>query len=141
MTEKNEPFRYIGKHRRAVEHKRFVVGQGHFAADVQLPGLLHVALIASPYASAKILSIDASAALAMPGVHAVVTGEELCAAIEPILPGVDAPQVTRYPLARGVTRYSGEWVAAGVADSRALPESAPERGLVADGAVGPAIAP
>ena len=37
-------FRYIGRHRRAVEHRRFVTGQGHFAADVQLPGLLHVAI-------------------------------------------------------------------------------------------------
>jgi len=48
------PFRFIGKHRRAVEHKRFVLGQGHFAADIQLQGMLHIALVASPYASAKI---------------------------------------------------------------------------------------
>jgi len=126
MTEKAQEFRFIGKHRRAVEHKRFVLGQGNFAADVQLPGMLHVALIASPYACAKILSIDASAALAMPGVHLVLTGDELCAAIEPILPGVDAPQVTRYPLAKGLARYSGEWVLAVVAESRALAEDAAE---------------
>jgi 2-furoyl-CoA dehydrogenase large subunit len=130
MAERNEPFRFVGKHRRAVEHKRFVIGKGHYAADVQLPGMLHVALIASPYASAKILSIDSSAALAIPGVHAVLTGEELCAAIDPLLPGVDAPQVTRYPLARGVTRYAGEWVVAVVADSRALAEDAAELVMV-----------
>jgi 2-furoyl-CoA dehydrogenase large subunit len=137
MQQNNSPsnpatdsFRFIGKHRRAVEHKRFVVGKGRYAADFQLPGMLHVALVASPHASARIVSIDASQALAMPGVHAVLTGDELCAAIEPILPGVDAPQVTRYPLANGVSRYSGEWVAAVVADSRALAEDAAELVMV-----------
>lgn len=130
MTEKDGAFRFVGKHRRAVEHKRFVVGKGCYAADVQLPGMLHVALVASPYASAKIVSIDASAALALPGVYAVLTGDELCAATEPLLPGVDAPQVTRYSLARGVTRYSGEWVAAVVAESRALAEDAAELVMV-----------
>ena len=119
-------FRYIGKHRRAVEHKRFVVGKGRYAADIQLPGMLHIALVASPYASAEIKRIDASEALAMPGVHAVLTGEELCRHIDAMLPGVDAPQVTRYPLASDVTRYAGEWVAAVVADSRALAEDAAE---------------
>ena len=126
MTMNKAPFRFIGKHRRAVEHKRFVVGKGRYAADIQLPGMLHIALVASPYASAKIKNIDASEALAMPGVHAVLTGEELCRHIDAMLPGVDAPQVTRYPLAFDVTRYAGEWVAAVVADSRALAEDAAE---------------
>lgn len=120
------PFRFIGKHRRAVEHKRFVVGKGRYAADIQLPGMLHIALVASPYASAKIKNIDAAEALAMPGVHAVLTGAELCQHIDAMLPGVDAPQVTRFPLAFDVTRYAGEWVAAVVADSRALAEDAAE---------------
>jgi 2-furoyl-CoA dehydrogenase large subunit len=126
----SEAFRFIGKHRRAVEHRRFVEGKGQFAADVQLPGLLHVALVASPYASAKILSIDASAALALPGVHAVLTGEELCRATDPLLVGVDAPHVVRYPLADGVARYAGEWLAAVVAESRALAEDAAELVIV-----------
>ncbi len=119
-------FRYIGRHRRAVEHKRFVFGQGRYAADIQVPGLLHVAIVASPYASAKILSIDVSEALAMPGVHAVLTGEEFHANTEPSLPGVDAASVTRYSLAKDVVRYAGEWVVAVVADSRALAEDASE---------------
>ena len=123
-------FRYIGKHRRAVEHKRFVLGQGQYAADIHRQGMLHVALVASPYASAKILNIDVSQALTLPGVHAVLTGQELRAATDPVLPGVDAPQVTRYALASEVTRYAGEWVAAVVADSRALAEDAAEQVLV-----------
>ena len=119
-------FRYIGRRRRAVEHKRFVLGQGRYAADVAPPGLLHVAIVASPHASARIVSIDTSAALALPGVHAVLTGDELTPEIEPMLPGVDAPEVKRYPLAQGVVRYAGEWVVAVVADSRALAEDATE---------------
>lgn len=130
MADQPGNFRFIGKHRRAVEHKRFVVGQGRYAADVQLPGLLHVALVASPYASAKILSIDASAALAMSGVHAVLSGDELRAATEPMLAGVDAPQVTRFPMASNVARYAGEWVVAVVAESRALAEDAAELVMV-----------
>ncbi|MFZ9550552.1 MAG: xanthine dehydrogenase family protein molybdopterin-binding subunit [Hylemonella sp.] len=128
MAETNPSnFKYIGKHRRAVEHKRFVRGQGRYAADIQLPGQLHVAIVASPYASARIVRIDTEAALQMPGVHAVVTGEELQAHTEPMLPGVDAPKVRRYALAHGVVRYSGEWVVAVVAESRALAEDAAER--------------
>ena len=126
MAETPNSFRFIGKHRRAVEHKRFVVGKGQYAADIQKAGLLHVALVASPYASARIVAIDASRALALPGVHAVLTGEELRQGTEPTLPGVDAPQVTRYPMAVDVTRYAGEWVAAVVADTRALAEDAAE---------------
>lgn len=125
-----QAFKYIGRHRRAVEHRRFVTGQGHYAADVALPGLLHVAIVASPYASARIVSIDTSAALSMTGVHAVLTGDELTPAIDPMLPGVDAPKVARYPLARGVVRYAGEWVVAVVAETRALAEDAAEMVMV-----------
>ena len=120
------PFRYIGKHRRAVEHRRFVTGQGRYAADIRLPGLLHVAIVASPHASARILSIDTAAALAMPGVHAVLTGEEMQPELDPMLPGVDAPEVRRFPLARGIVRYAGEWVVAVVAETRAIAEDAAE---------------
>jgi 2-furoyl-CoA dehydrogenase large subunit len=122
----NANFKYIGKHRRAVEHRRFVVGEGNFAADIHLRGMLHVAILASPYAHAKIKSIDGSAALAMPGVHTVITGADLFSDTDPILPGVDAPLVKRYPMAIDIARYAGEWVAAVVADTRALAEDAVE---------------
>ena len=124
MTEKR--FKYIGKQRRAVEHRRFVVGQGRYAADIHLRDMLHVAIVASPYAHAKIKSIDASAALSLPGVHAVVTGADLFADTDPTLPGVDAPLVKRYPMAIDVARYAGEWVAAVVAETRAIAEDAIE---------------
>jgi 2-furoyl-CoA dehydrogenase large subunit len=119
-------FRYIGKPRRAVEHRRFVLGQGRYAADIQLPGMLHTALVASPHASARIVSIDTSLAEALPGVHGVFTGEQLARDVDPVLPGVDAPRVQRLPLADQVVRYAGEWVVAVVAESRAIAEDAAE---------------
>ncbi len=120
-------YRYIGKKRRTKEDPRFVTGRGRFVADIGLAGMKHVALVTSPHASAKIKAIRTNKAAAMPGVRCVLTGEELCANVEAMMPGVDAPKVTRYPLARGVVRYAGEWVVAVVADTRALAEDAAER--------------
>src|SRR6266850_256464 len=119
-------FRYIGATRRAKEHPRFVSGRGRFVADVALSGMKHVALVASPHATARIVSIRTDAARALPGVHTVLTGEELCAATDSLATGVDAPKLTRWALARDRVRYAGEWVAAVVADSRALAEDAAE---------------
>ena len=119
-------FRYIGTKRRTKEDPRFVSGRGRYVADVDLPGMKHVALLASPHPSARITAIRTDAARAAPGVLYVLTGEEFCAATEPLLSGVDAPQVRRYALADGVVRYAGEWVAAVVAESRALAEDAVE---------------
>lgn len=122
----NGPFRYIGKPRRAVEHQRYVLGQGRYAADIQLPGMLHTAILASPYASARIVSIDTAGAEALPGVAGVFTGAQLAKDLDPVLPGVDAPRVTRLPMASDVVRYAGEWVVAVVAQSRAIAEDALE---------------
>jgi 2-furoyl-CoA dehydrogenase large subunit len=119
-------FRYIGAKRRTKEHPRFVTGRGRYAADIALPGLKHVALVASPHASAKILSISTETAHAAPGVHYVLTGEEFCTATDSLPIGVDAPKITRWALARERVRYAGEWVAAVVADTRALAEDAAE---------------
>ena len=129
MSTAPEPtaFRYIGKQRRTKEDPRFVTGRGRYVADIALPGMKHVALVTSPHASARITAIRTDAALAMTGVHYVLTGEELCANVDPLLVGVDTPKVVRYPLAHGVVRYAGEWIVAVVADSRALAEDAAEK--------------
>ncbi|MBT5264987.1 MAG: xanthine dehydrogenase family protein molybdopterin-binding subunit, partial [Rhodospirillaceae bacterium] len=118
--------KYVAKKRRPREDRRFVAGAGRFAADVHVPGTKHMAVTASPYPAARIISIDASAALAMPGVIGVVTGNELAEATNALASGVDIPKVKRYPLAVGQTRYAGEWVVAIVADSRAQAEDAAE---------------
>ena len=118
--------RYVSATRRVREDRRFVVGKGRYAADVEAKDALHVALVPSPHPAARILGIDTSEALAMRGAHYVLTGEELAGATNPLLNGLDTPQVRRYPLAVGQTRYCGEWVAAVVADTRALAEDAAE---------------
>jgi 2-furoyl-CoA dehydrogenase large subunit len=123
-------FKYVSRKRRVREDRRFVSGQAIYVGDVTPPGTLHVAVLTSPYACARIVSIDTAAALAMPGVRAVIGGRELAAATDALLIGVDAPRVIRYPLAVDRARYAGEWVAAVVADTRALAEDARERILI-----------
>jgi 2-furoyl-CoA dehydrogenase large subunit len=120
------PFRYVSKPRRTQEDRRFVAGHGTYVADVAPDNVLHLALVPSQEPAARILSIDKSAALALPGVHDVITGEELAAAVEPMMNGLDTPAVERYPMAVDRIRYCGEWVAAVVADSRAIAEDAAE---------------
>ncbi|HXN67808.1 MAG TPA: molybdopterin cofactor-binding domain-containing protein, partial [Bradyrhizobium sp.] len=120
-------FRFVSTNRRVREDRRFVAGRGHFVADVALEGMLHVAVLPSQHPAARIVAIDATAALAMPGVHYVLTGEELAAATDPLMNGLDTPLVKRHPLAVGQVRYAGEWVVAVVADSRALAEDAAEK--------------
>jgi len=119
-------FRYVSSDRRVREDRRFVAGKGRFAADIALPGTRHVALITCPHPAARIVSVDKTAALAMSGVHYVIEGKELAAATLPLMTGLDTPNVPRRPLALDVARYAGEWVAAVVADSRALAEDAAE---------------
>ena len=119
-------FRYIGTQRRTREDPRFVTGRGRFVADIALPGMKHVAIVASPHASARITAIRSAAARATPGVQYVLTGEEFCAATEALAQGLDTPEVQRYALAQELVRYAGEWVVAVVADTRALAEDAAE---------------
>jgi 2-furoyl-CoA dehydrogenase large subunit len=119
-------FQFLSRERRVREDRRFVAGKGRYVADINRPDALHVALVHSPHPAAKIVNIDASAALALPGVRHVLTGADLAAAVDPLMNGLDTPHVRRYPLAVGQARYAGEWVAAVVADSRALAEDGAE---------------
>src|SRR5690606_31707413 len=119
-------FRFVSTDRRVREDRRFVAGKGQFVADIALPGMRHVGLVTCPHAAARIKSIDKSRALKMPGVHYVLDGSELAEATRPLLAGLDTPNVPRRPLAFEVARYSGEWVAAVVADTRAQAEDAAE---------------
>ena len=121
------PLKFVSSNRRVREDRRFVVGQGRYAADVALEGLLHVALLPSQHPAARIVSINAIEAMKMPGVHYVLTGEELARATEPLMNGLDTPHVRRFPLAVGQVRYAGEWVVAVVAESRAQAEDAAEK--------------
>jgi 2-furoyl-CoA dehydrogenase large subunit len=124
-------FRFVSSDRRVREDRRFVVGKGRFVADIVPQGVKHVALVTCPHPAARIVSIDKTAALAMLGVHYVLDGAELSGATNVLATGLDTPNVPRWPLALKVARYAGEWVAAVVADSRALAEDAAEAVIVA----------
>jgi 2-furoyl-CoA dehydrogenase large subunit len=121
------PLNFVASKRRVREDRRFVAGRGRYVADIALDNMLHVAVVPSLYPAARILAIDAGAALAMPGVHCVLTGAQLAQAVAPLLNGLDTPSVRRYPLAVGRARYAGEWVAAVAAETRALAEDACEK--------------
>ncbi|MEB3419165.1 xanthine dehydrogenase family protein molybdopterin-binding subunit [Salipiger marinus] len=127
MTEQTPPRRYVSTNRRVREDRRFVAGRGHYVADIDRPGMLHVAFVASPHPAARIVGIDSDAALALPGVWDVVTGDDISRATLPLMNGLETPAVRRFPLAVGEVRYAGEWVCAVVAESRALAEDAAER--------------
>jgi 2-furoyl-CoA dehydrogenase large subunit len=126
MSDQAPNTRYIARKRRTQEDKRFVTGRGVFVQDIARPGMLHVAVLACPYPRAHIGKIDVRAALALPGVHAVLEGAELAAATKPLYGGLKTPGVKWRPLAFELSRYAGEWVAAVAADSRAIAEDAME---------------
>ena len=67
----------MGHSMKRKEDPRFIRGQGNYVDDVQLPGMLYMDIVRSPFAHAKIKSINSEAALAIPGVLAVITGETL----------------------------------------------------------------
>ena len=119
-------FRYIGRKRRTHEDRRFVAGRGTFAADVRRPGMAHLAVLSCPHPAATILSIDASRALSMSGVLAVITGEDIAAAVGSLRHGLELPGIGWYPLAVRQARHAGEWVAAVVAEDRYIAEDAVE---------------
>jgi carbon-monoxide dehydrogenase large subunit len=98
------------------EDERFIRGQGHYVDDVQLPGMLHGAVLRSPLAHARIVSIDASAALAHPKVHAVITGKDLEARGVAWMPTLsDDFQAV---LATDKVRFQGQEVAFVIAEDR-----------------------
>lgn len=97
----------LGKEIPQVNHRAKVMGRAQYAGDLKLPGMLHGAILRSPYAHARIVRIDASAARALPGVKAVLTGEDA-----PATPWGGGPIKERYVLVKGVVRFAGEEVAA-----------------------------
>jgi carbon-monoxide dehydrogenase large subunit len=96
------------------EDDRLIRGQGRFVDDVALPGMLHGALLRSPLAHARVGAIDASAALAHPKVHAVITGRDLEARGLAWMPTLS--QDTQAVLATDKVRFQGQEVAFVIAD-------------------------
>ncbi len=103
------------------EDAKLIVGQGRFVDDLVLPGMLHAAFARSPFGHARITGVDRSAALALPGVAAVLTADELgiaggvpCASN----PTGDTRQPRQPLLAEGIVRYCGEPVVMVIATNR-----------------------
>ena len=126
----DRPNSYIGKTVPRPNIDRLMQGRGLYVSDMVLPRMAHVVYLRSPYAHAKIVAIDTSAAKRLCGVVAVVTGKELAEVITPWvgvlshLKGLkSAPQ---HAIAIDHVCWQGEAVAAIVATTRAIAEDAAE---------------
>src|SRR5437870_6382980 len=108
--------RGLGHSVRRKEDPRFIRGKGNYIDDVKLPGMLYMDIVRSPYAHAEIKSIDASAALALPGVLAVITGKELAAAGLAWMPTLMSDTQMVLPTDRVV--YQSQEVAVVLAETR-----------------------
>src|SRR5499433_3692818 len=116
MSVEVRPHGGIGESIKRKEDGRFLVGRGNYLDDVSLPGMLHMAILRSPHAHARIRTVDTAAASAVPGVIAVVTGELMAQhnlAWMPTLSG-DSQAV----LATDKVRFQGQEVAFVVATDR-----------------------
>src|SRR6202166_1868366 len=130
LSELDRPNSYIGKLVPRPNLERLMQGRGLYVSDMELPRMGHVVFLRSPHAHAKIMGISAAEARRLPGVLAIVTGQELTAVITPWI-GVlshlkglkSAPQ---HAIAIDRVCWQGEAVAAIVATSRAVAEDAAE---------------
>jgi aerobic carbon-monoxide dehydrogenase large subunit len=129
---------FFGQRIKRNEHPRLLTGQALFVDDVHLSGMLHVAFVRSPYAHARLGNIDVSAALAMAGVRAVYTADDLgdywqhgpLLVSPPPIKGIVFHERTQVPLAKDKVRHLGEIVAMVVAESRYIAEDAANEILV-----------
>ena len=118
----------IGQSIKRIEDARFLRGKGNYLDDFVLPGMLHMAILRSPHAHARIKSIDATAASAMPGVIAVVTGDLMAQHKLAWMPTMSGD--TQAVLATDKVRFQGQEVAAVIAESKYLAEDARDAILV-----------
>ena len=121
--------RYTGSRVHRVEDERLLRGRGTFVDDVERPRMLHAAFVRSYVARGRIVGIDVSEALALPGVHAVFVAEDLNPGVHEqwhsqLGPG--GPETPRPPLAEEEVRFVGDPVALVVADDRYIAEDACE---------------
>jgi aerobic carbon-monoxide dehydrogenase large subunit len=110
------PVAGIGHSVKRKEDPRFLRGKGNYIDDVKLPGMVYMDIVRSPYAHAKILNIDTSKALALPGVLAVITGKDLDAAGLAWMPTLMSDKQMVLPVDRVV--YQAQEVAAVIATDR-----------------------
>ncbi len=124
VTETEPSPGWLGKSVKRKEDDRFLAGRGNYIEDVKLPAMLHMAILRSPYAHARITSIDTSAATALPGVVAVVTGELLAQHNLAWMPTLSGD--TQAVLATDKVRFQGQEVACVIAEDRYVAHDALE---------------
>ncbi len=121
--------RFVGQPLRRREDRRHLLGAARFLPDLREPGTLQVAFVRSPHAHAMLRGVDTSAALALPGVASVLTGDDVRAESRPFSAYVSLPGLKPlewYALPTDRVRYVGEPVAAVAAADRYLAEDAVE---------------
>jgi carbon-monoxide dehydrogenase large subunit len=114
MATETQEIRGLGHSVRRKEDDRFIRGKGTYVDDVKLPGMLHMAILRSPFAHAEIKGIDTSRAAALPGVVAVVTGELMAQHNLAWMPTMSYD--TQAVLATDKVRFQGQEVAAVIAE-------------------------
>ena len=124
MATEAEEIRGVGHSVRRKEDDRFIRGKGTYIEDVNLPGMLHMAILRSPFAHAKINGIDTSRAAAVPGVIAVVTGELMAQHNLAWMPTLSGD--TQAVLATDKVRFQGQEVAAVIAETAYIANDALE---------------
>ena len=128
MSSEADKKNWVGKSLPRKEENRLLRGRGKFADDIKLREMLYLRFVRSPYAHAKIVSIDTSAAEAVAGVICTLTGPEIAQQTQPFIEIGPDPfaKIKDYPLAVSKVRYQGEPVAAVVAESPAVADDAAE---------------
>ena len=131
----DRPGAVLGTRRLRKEDPALLTGEAKYTNDLNIPGALHLALVRSPYAHARILSVDLSAALALPGVVAAYSGADLMSlwaapmpSAWPVTPDMKNP--AHYPVAVGKVTYMGDGVACVLATSEAAARDAVEAVIV-----------
>jgi len=122
--------KHFGARVKRLEDPALLAGRGRFVDDIKLPGALHACFVRSPYAHARLQSIDIKAAMVLPGVHAVIATDDLPEPMRSqpmpmLLPNPSiAAACTQHVLARGEVSYVGQPVAVVIADTRYIAEDA-----------------
>jgi carbon-monoxide dehydrogenase large subunit len=117
------PSNHVGQALRRKEDPRLITGRARYVDDISLPGTLWAALVRSPEAHARIVSIDASAAREREGIHGVFTGDDMSDLAAPlpmawVPPGVEVKNPEHWPLARGSVKHVGDPVAVVLGEDR-----------------------
>ncbi|PYX43211.1 MAG: hypothetical protein DMG81_00125 [Acidobacteria bacterium] len=132
---------WVGKAVPRKEEARLLRGLGKFADDIKLREMLYLRFVRSPYAHAKIVSIDTSEAEKIPGVVCTLTGAEVASQTQPFIEIAPDPagKIRDYPLAVSKVRYQGEPVAAVVAVSPGVADDGAEAVQVEYDALEPVV--